>query len=66
MASAKKLAAPAADATPDTVYLRSEDLGETRPFAPAHANALLAWQEGKGYIHWQRVEAPAAPEADAA
>jgi hypothetical protein len=65
MATTKKNAAAAADAAPDTVYLRSEELGETRPFTPAHANALLAWQEGKGYTHWQRVEAPA-PEADAA
>ncbi|MGI4871378.1 MAG: hypothetical protein ACRYFX_09385 [Janthinobacterium lividum] len=54
MATLKSKAEPA---TPEVVQLRSEDLGETRDFDPAHAKALLAYQESKGYAHWQPVDA---------
>lgn len=59
MAAAKKLAPPAAEAAPDTVQLRCEELGVTRDFAPAHAKALLKLQRTKGWNHWQPVEAAA-------
>jgi hypothetical protein len=39
--------------------LRCEDLGIARPFAPAHAAALLAYQEQHritGNAAWQPVE----------
>lgn len=53
---------PAAPEAPEKVYLRSEELGETRPFTPAHAKALLAYQQEKGQHLWQPAEAPAAGE----
>ena len=61
MASTKKTAPEAA---PEVVWLHSKDLGETRPFPPAHAANLLKLQASKGYDHWQPAEAPA--ETDAA
>lgn len=48
---------PTAPAAPEVVRLHSEDLGETRDFTPAHAAALLAYQQEKGYTHWQPAEA---------
>lgn len=55
----KTLAAPAADA-PTVVTLRSEALGKTKDFTPAHAEALLAVQEAKGIKGWASVtETPA-------
>jgi len=62
MATAKKPAdaAPQELAAPDSVQLHCEDLGETRPFDPKHAAALLKWQDErglKGDASWQPVAA---------
>ena len=44
--------------TPEVVKLKCEDLGvDSRDFTPDHAKALLAFQESKGYTHWQPVDA---------
>jgi hypothetical protein len=44
--------------TPKVVKLKCDDLGvKSRDFTPAHAKALLAYQESKGYTHWQPVDA---------
>jgi len=54
--------APKELAAPDQVQLRCEDLGETRPFTPKHAAALLKWQAERGLrgdASWQPVAAPA-------
>jgi hypothetical protein len=62
MASTRKTAELAAPEQPDTVQLRCEDLGQTRPFTRAHAMALLELQESRGLKGdgaWQPVEAPA-------
>ena len=50
--------APAAD----TVFLVCEKLGETRPFTPAHAKALLGLQAERGLSDWQPAPAPPAAE----
>lgn len=53
MGNTKKLPAAAAAPEPDPemVRLYSKDVGY-QDFTPAHAKALLAYQESKGYIHW--------------
>ncbi|TPG66077.1 hypothetical protein [Hymenobacter nivis] len=64
MASTKTAAAAAAEATPDVVYLKCEKLGEkARPFAPAHAKALLQLQADRGLSDWQPADAADVPTA---
>jgi hypothetical protein len=60
MASTKKTAAPQLPEKPaeGMVRLYSEDAGH-QDFTPAHAHALLKYQEEKGYTHWG--PAPDAP-----
>lgn len=56
MATAKKNADQAA---PELVQLKCDALGiESQDFTPAHAKALLAFQQAKGLTDWQPVEAP--------
>jgi hypothetical protein len=44
--------------TPEVVKLKCDDLGiESQDFTPKHAKELLAFQESKGYDHWQPVDA---------
>jgi hypothetical protein len=44
--------------TPKVVKLKCDDLGiKSRDFTPKHAKDLLAFQESKGYTHWQPVDA---------
>ena len=53
----KAIAAPKSD-TPDVVKLKCDELGiKSQDFTPKHAKDLLAFQEAKGYKHWQPVDA---------
>lgn len=54
--------APKTDA-PELVQLKCDDLGiKSQDFTPDHAKALLAYQEEKGYAHWQPVDAAASTD----
>lgn len=69
MATPKKIAAPAAEASaaeaPKMVQLKCDKLGvKSQDFTPGHAKDLLAFQESKGLKPedcWQRVDETPTP-----
>ena len=66
MATAKRTPElPAAADAPDVVTLRSENLGKTKDFTPAHAKALLALQESKGIKNGWAAAEPETPADNA-
>ena len=56
-----KTAKKAAKQPATVVELHSAELGVTRPFNPAHAARLLAWQVARGRTDWQPVKAAEVP-----
>lgn len=63
MSKKRTTAAAAKPAVPQLVRLRCERTGKEKDFTPAHAAALLQYQQERGLTDWQPVTAADSPTA---